>query len=70
MGIITPSPLLNPSPNPPIPPFSLRYLGAGGVSRLYRGILPGTLRSVVSNGCSMVVMIEAQKLVTQLGLRG
>lgn len=48
----------------------IKYLASGGVGRLYRGILPGTLRSVVSNGCSMVVMIEAQKLVTKLGLRG
>lgn len=47
----------------------VKYLAAGGVGRLYRGILPGTLRSVVSNGCSMVVMIEAQKLVTKMGLR-
>ena len=30
---------------------------------------PGTLRSVVSNGFSMVVMIEAQKWVTRSGLR-
>ncbi|TFJ86963.1 hypothetical protein NSK_002050 [Nannochloropsis salina CCMP1776] len=44
-------------------------LGRGGLAGLYRGILPGTLRSVVSNGFSMVVMIEAQKWVTQLGLR-
>jgi hypothetical protein len=42
----------------------------GGISGLYRGILPGTWRSILSNGCSMVVMIEAQKLVTHLGLRG
>lgn len=44
-------------------------LGKGGLGGLYRGILPGTLRSVVSNGFSMVVMIEAQKWVTHLGLR-
>jgi hypothetical protein len=33
-------------------------------------VAPGTLRAVVSNGFAMIVMTEAQKLVTKLGLRG
>lgn len=72
MGCLPARPAHQPPPLPSqLTPYQqYRYLAAGGASRLYRGILPGTLRSVVSNGCSMVVMIEAQKLVTTLGLRG
>ena len=40
-----------------------------GVVGLYRGIGPGTLRSFLANGTSMIVMSNAQKLVTKLGLR-
>jgi solute carrier family 25 carnitine/acylcarnitine transporter 20/29 len=40
-----------------------------GVLGLYRGILPGTIRSMLSNGVSMVVMIYAQKKITQWGWR-
>lgn len=42
----------------------------GGFLALYRGIWPGTIRSFLSNGTSMVVMVNAQKLVSELGLRG
>ena len=41
----------------------------GGFLALYRGIWPGTLRSFISNGTSMVVMVWAQKKVSELGLR-
>jgi len=41
----------------------------GGIVGLYRGIIPGTYRSMLSNGCSMVVMLYAQKKLTQFGLR-
>ena len=41
----------------------------GGFLALYRGIWPGTLRSFISNGTSMVVMVWAQKKVSDLGLR-
>jgi solute carrier family 25 carnitine/acylcarnitine transporter 20/29 len=41
----------------------------GGVLGLYRGILPGSIRSFVGNGCAMVVMQYCQKKVTELGLR-
>ena len=41
----------------------------GGFLALYRGIWPGTLRSFLSNGTSMVVMVWAQKKVSELGLR-
>lgn len=44
-------------------------LTKGGVIGLYRGILPGSLRSFVANGCAMVVMSFAQKKVTDWGLR-
>lgn len=42
----------------------------GGVLGLYRGLWPGTLRSFVANGCSMIVMQYAQRQVSKLGLRG
>ena len=42
----------------------------GGFFALYRGIAPGTIRSFISNGSSMVVMSWAQRKVTELGLRG
>ncbi|XP_063962798.1 uncharacterized protein LOC129270805 [Lytechinus pictus] len=41
----------------------------GGFLALYRGIGPGTLRSFISNGTSMVVMANAQKKVSEWGLR-
>ena len=41
----------------------------GGFLALYRGILPGTIRSFLANGTSMVVMSYAQRKVTELGLR-
>ena len=42
----------------------------GGFFALYRGIWPGTMRSFLSNGTSMVVMVNAQRLVSEWGLRG
>ncbi|XP_076101878.1 putative mitochondrial 2-oxodicarboxylate carrier isoform X1 [Mytilus galloprovincialis] len=41
----------------------------GGFFGLYRGIMPGTIRSFLANGTSMVVMQFAQRKVTELGLR-
>lgn len=41
----------------------------GGFLALYRGILPGTIRSFLANGTSMIVMANAQRLVSKLGLR-
>ena len=41
----------------------------GGFLALYRGIWPGTIRSFLSNGSSMVVMVWAQKKVSEMGLR-
>jgi solute carrier family 25 carnitine/acylcarnitine transporter 20/29 len=41
----------------------------GGFFALYRGIGPGTIRSFLANGSSMVVMSYAQKKVSQWGLR-
>ena len=42
----------------------------GGVLALYRGIGPGTIRSFIANGSSMIVMQAAQKKVSEWGLRG
>lgn len=42
----------------------------GGFLALYRGIWPGTMRSFLSNGTSMVVMVWAQRKVSEWGLRG
>ncbi|CAH1775228.1 unnamed protein product [Owenia fusiformis] len=41
----------------------------GGFFGLYRGLGPGTIRSFLSNGCSMVVMSWAQRKVSEMGLR-
>ena len=41
----------------------------GGFLALYRGIGPGTLRSFVANGSSMIVMQYAQRKVSEWGLR-
>ena len=41
----------------------------GGVLALYRGIGPGSLRSFLANGVSMVVMVNAQRKLTEWGLR-
>jgi len=40
-----------------------------GVAGLYRGIGPGTARSMLSNGVSMIVMLHAQRKITELGWR-
>lgn len=44
-------------------------LASKGLFALYRGIGPGTLRSFLANGCSMMVMVQAQKKVTAWGWR-
>jgi solute carrier family 25 carnitine/acylcarnitine transporter 20/29 len=41
----------------------------GGILALYRGILPGTIRSFIGNGSAMVAMQYFQKKVTEWGLR-
>ena len=41
----------------------------GGFFALYRGIGPGTIRSFLANGTSMIVMQFAQKKVSEWGLR-
>ena len=48
----------------------VRYLVyTHGVHGLYRGIGPGTARSMLSNGVSMVVMLQAQKKISEWGWR-
>ena len=42
----------------------------GGVLALYRGIGPGTIRSFLANGTSMIVMANDQRKVSEWGLRG
>lgn len=41
----------------------------GGFFGLYRGLLPGSIRSFMSNGCSMIVMTLAQRKVSEWGWR-
>ncbi|XP_067938368.1 mitochondrial substrate carrier family protein S-like [Watersipora subatra] len=41
----------------------------GGLLGLYRGIGPGTIRSFLANGTSMIVMVNAQKQITKRGWR-
>ncbi|XP_065068972.1 mitochondrial substrate carrier family protein S-like [Rhopilema esculentum] len=42
----------------------------GGFFGLYRGIVPGSIRSFLANGCAMIVMSYAQRKVSELGIRG
>ncbi len=42
----------------------------GGFFALYRGIGPGTIRSFIANGTSMIVMANAQRKMSEWGLRG
>lgn len=42
----------------------------GGFFALYRGLGPGTIRSFIANGTSMIVMQHAQRKVSEWGLRG
>ena len=42
----------------------------GGFFGLYRGLGPGTIRSFLANGTSMIVMVHAQRKVTEWGWRG
>ena len=41
----------------------------GGITGLYRGIAPGTVRGFFAYGSSMVVMQYAQRKATEFGLR-
>mmetsp|Transcript_20951 Transcript_20951/g.64477 ORF Transcript_20951/g.64477 Transcript_20951/m.64477 type:complete len:275 (+) Transcript_20951:426-1250(+) len=43
---------------------------ATGFLGLYRGIVPGSLSVFLRNGAAMIVMQEANKQITRLGLRG
>lgn len=45
------------------------YSEKGGFSAMYRGLAPGSIRSFIANGTSMIVMSYAQRKVTDLGLR-
>ena len=49
--------------------MKLAYVDRGGITGLYRGIVPGSIRSFLANGCAMVVMSHAQRKVTDWGLR-
>jgi hypothetical protein len=49
--------------------FKFYLISSNKKKALYRGIAPGTLRSFFANGCAMVVMSQAQKKVTDWGLR-
>ena len=42
---------------------------ATGFLGLYRGIVPGSLSVFLRNGAAMIVMQEANKMITSLGLR-
>lgn len=47
----------------------MAYVDRGGMPGLYRGIVPGSIRSFLANGCAMIVMSYAQRKVTELGWR-
>jgi len=42
----------------------------GGFFGLYRGLSAGTLKCFIGNGFGMVVLLYAQKKITEWGLRG
>ena len=41
----------------------------GGLFALYRGIVPGTIRSFFANGIAMIIMARSQQKMTEWGLR-
>lgn len=43
--------------------------GESGFFGLYRGILPGSIRSFIANGCSFLVMTLIQRKATEWGIR-
>lgn len=45
------------------------YMSRGGFFGLYRGLLPGTIRSFAANGFAMIAMQLAQRKVTEWGVR-
>ncbi|XP_057317134.1 mitochondrial substrate carrier family protein S-like isoform X2 [Hydractinia symbiolongicarpus] len=49
--------------------MQMAYVDRGGMPGLYRGIVPGSIRSFLANGCAMIVMSYAQRKVTELGWR-
>lgn len=49
--------------------LKLTFLSRGGFFGLYRGLTPGVMRSFISNGSSMVVMVAAHRKVSEWGLR-
>eukprot|EP01060_Flectonema_neradi_P000323 TRINITY_DN10216_c0_g1_i1.p1 TRINITY_DN10216_c0_g1~~TRINITY_DN10216_c0_g1_i1.p1 ORF type:complete len:292 (+),score=29.86 TRINITY_DN10216_c0_g1_i1:39-878(+) len=52
------------------PTIAQRVKHLGGITGLYRGILPGTISIFSRNGVAMIVMQWAQRKVNELGLRG
>lgn len=46
---------------------ALHIIRSEGFFSLYRGIMPGSIRSLVANGTSMVVFTYCQKLQRSLG---
>jgi solute carrier family 25 carnitine/acylcarnitine transporter 20/29 len=60
-----PSPLASPT----LADRARYLLFTHGIAGLYRGIGPGTARSMLSNGVSMIVMLHAQRKITEWGWR-
>ncbi len=48
----------------------LAHARTTGLLGLYRGIVPGSLSVFLRNGAAMIVMQRANRLITELGLRG
>ena len=48
----------------------LAHARTTGLLGLYRGIVPGSLSVFLRNGAAMIVMQKANRLITDLGLRG
>jgi len=48
----------------------LAHARATGLLGLYRGIVPGSMSVFLRNGAAMIVMQRANRLITELGLRG
>lgn len=69
-ALLTVSLDLNPRDLPVVARMRLVIKERGGFFGLYRGIVPGSIRSFMSNGTSMIAMSWAQRKVSQWGLRG
>ena len=44
-------------------------LNTYGIRGFYRGLLPGSMSVFLRNGASYIVLLQANKMITKMGLR-